>query len=124
MNFNQELLYVMTLTLSIISIVYSYNVSDVNAQVNRTQALTIQLNPGERSAPTTETLVRESISPMGTIDESVPNALHWSCAAKAVNDSPEGNSLGWNPNGTSVQFTFYICPKYEIGCARDLYYDL
>ena len=44
MNFNQKLLYVMTLTLSIISIIYSYNVCDVNAQINRTQALTIQLN--------------------------------------------------------------------------------
>lgn len=43
MNFNQKL-YVMTLTLSIISIIYSYNVCDVNAQINRTQVLTIQLN--------------------------------------------------------------------------------
>jgi hypothetical protein len=46
MNFNRKFLYVMTLTLSIISLVYFYNISDIDAQVNRTQALTIQLDPG------------------------------------------------------------------------------
>lgn len=44
MNFTQKLLYVMMLTLFIISIVYSYNVSDVDAEVNRTQELTVQSN--------------------------------------------------------------------------------
>ena len=46
MNFNQKFLYIMTLTLSIISIVYFYNISEIDAQANRTQALTIQLEPG------------------------------------------------------------------------------
>jgi hypothetical protein len=34
----------MTLTLFIISIIYSYNVDDINAQINQTQVITIQSN--------------------------------------------------------------------------------
>ena len=45
MNFNQQILYVMILTLSVISIVYFYNISEIDAQVNRTQA-SIKLDPG------------------------------------------------------------------------------
>ena len=80
-------------------------------------------HPGERLAPT-ETIVPQSTSPqstspqstspMGIMGETVTNALHWSCAAKAVNDSPEGNSVGWNPNGTDVQFTISE-PCYQEG---------
>lgn len=70
-------------------------------------------HPGERPPPTA-TLVPESIGPMPTIGETVTNPLHWSCAAKAVNDSSEGNSLGWNPNGTDVVFTISE-PCYQEG---------
>lgn len=73
-------------------------------------------HPGVRETPT-ETLVPETISSpmsMSTMGETVPNPLHWSCAAKEVTDSPEGNSLGWNPNGTDVQFTIAE-PCYQEG---------
>jgi hypothetical protein len=29
----------------------------------------------------------------------------WSCASKVIKDSPEGNALGWNPDGTIPTFT-------------------
>ena len=51
MNFNQKLLYAIILTISIISIAFSYNFDDVNAQINKTQALTIQLDQDEFQPP-------------------------------------------------------------------------
>ena len=50
MNFNYKL-YVIILTLSIIFIIYSYNVSNINAQINGTQTLTVQLYQDEFQPP-------------------------------------------------------------------------
>jgi hypothetical protein len=69
MNFNQQFLYVMTLTLSIVSIVYYfYNIHEIDAQANRTQALTIQLDPGVvEFQPPVDTNTGQTIKLPGTL---------------------------------------------------------
>ena len=29
----------------------------------------------------------------------------WTCASKIINDSPEGNALGWDPDGSKTTFS-------------------
>jgi hypothetical protein len=48
----------------------------------------------------------ESVTPMPSFAQPFPTPQHhYSCAAKVISDSPEGNALGWNPNGTDTIFT-------------------
>ena len=45
-----------------------------------------------------------SSAPSVEVKESTPSSP-WSCASKVIRDSPEGNALGWNPDGTRTAFT-------------------
>jgi hypothetical protein len=48
--------------------------------------------------------MRSSTPSDETNKESTPSSP-WSCASKVIKDSPEGNALGWNPDGTRTAFT-------------------
>lgn len=37
--------------------------------------------------------------------ESFPSDSPWSCASKIITDSPEGNALGWDPDGEETIFS-------------------
>jgi hypothetical protein len=45
-----------------------------------------------------------SYTPSVEAKETTPSSP-WSCASKLIKDSPEGNALGWNPDGTRTAFT-------------------
>ena len=46
-----------------------------------------------------------SSTPSDETNKEFTRSSPWSCASKVIKDSPEGNALGWNPDGTRTAFT-------------------